>query len=104
MHNDLVVAVFDVTTGRNQSTNIPTARPLRRTFVLSTDASRIQGWDRGNIHNLNVSIPPEHEHLRHCKQLLQEVNTGILNDMTKDPQGSNLGWVSNSPTGPATGK
>jgi len=104
MHNDLVVTAFDVKTGRNQSTNIPTARPLRRTFVLSTDASRIQGWDRGIIHNLKVSSLPEHEHLRHCKQLLQEINTGMLNDMTKDSQGINLRWVFNPQTGPATGK
>jgi len=39
MHNDWVVTAFDVRTGRNQSTNIPTARPLGRTLVLSTDCS-----------------------------------------------------------------
>ena len=100
MHNDLVVKAFDVRTGRNQSTNIPTARPLRLILVLSTDASRIQGWDRGIMHNLKVLGPPEHEHLRHCKQILQEVNTGMLNGMTKDPQGINLRWVFNPPTEP----
>jgi len=104
MHNDLVVTAFDVRTGRNQLTNITTARPLCRTFVLSTDASRIQGRDRGIIDHQKVSSPPVHEQLRHCKQLLQEVNTGMLNDMTKDPQGINLRWVFNPPQGPATGK
>jgi len=104
MHNDLVVKVFDVRTGRNQSTDITTARILRRTFVLSTDASRIQGRDRGIIDNQKVSSPPVHEQLRHYKQLLQEANTSMLNDMTKDPHGINLRWVFNPPKGSATRK
>jgi len=104
IHNDLVVTAFDVRTCRHQSENIPTARPLHRTFVLSTDASKIQGRDRGILDNQKVSSPPVYEHLRHCKQLLQEANTGMLNHMTKDPQGINLRWVFNPPTGPATVK